>query len=209
MLEFKSKTQTLENKIIAVNSVLLESYDFCNVRIKLILNCTLFAEKGCDESSVNAISFGHAEKKLHGAVFVFRWELSFIKETSISSQISHWKYLWGLLRRQSKKRTLLGAKSVELLRAPFHGPRCRSQIKTKKVLRMIFFIGEGVTLASWPIWTAWYFWRKWPQVWGGRGVRGVASSFLWWQSLERDGSTMHAWVLFFILFTDDTFSWNL
>ena len=28
MLEFKSKTQTLEKKILAVNSVLLECYDF-------------------------------------------------------------------------------------------------------------------------------------------------------------------------------------
>ena len=81
MLEFRSKTQTLENKILVVNGVMLDFFKFCIACIKLILNCTLFAEKGCDESSVNAISFGHAEKKLHGAVFVFRWEPSF-KETS-------------------------------------------------------------------------------------------------------------------------------
>ena len=118
MLEFKSKTQTLEKKIWQWTVYCLNVMIFCNVCIKLILNCTLFAEKGCDESSVNAISFGHAEKKLHGAVFVFRWELS-IKETSLSSQIFHWKYFWVWLRRQSKKRTLLGVKRAEFLRAPF------------------------------------------------------------------------------------------
>jgi len=43
---------------------------------------TICAKKGCDESSVNAISFGHAEKKLHGAVFVFRCEEGGVLEGS-------------------------------------------------------------------------------------------------------------------------------
>ena len=53
-----------------------------------------FSEKGCDETLVNAIPFGHAERKADGAVFSFRWLISsmiFNYSTSVPFLIS-WKW---------------------------------------------------------------------------------------------------------------------
>ena len=54
----------------------LSIHTYCNtLKIKPIFTKfirDLFAEKGCDETSVNAIPFGHVERKADGAVFTFR-----------------------------------------------------------------------------------------------------------------------------------------